>query len=80
MVRYRCLFIDAGDRFINVEEADLPDDRAADAWGADLLKQRSNFRATEVWHQGRFICRHDQAAAQGGPSMSIAGFGQAPEG
>jgi hypothetical protein len=60
MANYRCYFVGVDGKFLNVEEGDHPDDRAADLWGAELLKQRPHYLASEVWRLDRRICRHDR--------------------
>ena len=59
---YRCFFVGIDRRISGVELADQPDDGAAYHWGAELLDKRPTFRAVEVWHRDRIVCRHERAA------------------
>lgn len=60
MPGYRCYFVGLDGKPVNVEEADHVDDEAATIWGAELLRLRSHYRATEVWRLDRLICRHER--------------------
>jgi hypothetical protein len=67
MPHYRCYFMGADGKIVDVEVTEQAHDGAAYAWSADQLElQPPLYRAVEVWDRERIVCRHDRPRA--GPS------------
>lgn len=57
---YRCYLLSTANIIVSSAEAHRDDDQAAACWAADLLRQRSDLPAAELWCLSRQVCRLDQ--------------------